>query len=66
MQEDARPAGSSYRHAVAVDMRIKVKVTSALIPGQQRQAILLAGESLVDVDRFKYLGSMFVANGQSI
>ncbi len=37
---------------------------SALIPGEQRQAVLLDGETLEDVDEFKYLGSMFVANGQ--
>ncbi len=37
---------------------------SALIPGEQRQAVLLDGEHLEDVDKFKYLGSMFVANGQ--
>ncbi len=37
---------------------------SALIPGEQRQAVLLDGESLKDVDKFTYLGSMFVANGQ--
>ncbi len=36
----------------------------ALIPGEQRQAVLLDGESLEDVDKVKYLGSMFVANGQ--
>ncbi len=37
---------------------------SALIPGEQRQAIPLDGEPLEDEDKFKYLGSMFVANGQ--
>ncbi len=55
------------RHAAAVGMRInasKTKVMSALIPGEQRQAVLLDGEPLEDVDKFKYLGSMFVANGQ--
>ncbi len=36
----------------------------ALIPGEQRQAVLLYGELLESVDKFKYLGSMFVANGQ--
>ncbi len=54
-------------HAAAVDMRTnasKTKVMSALIPGEQRQAALLHGEPLEDVDKFKYLGSMFVANGQ--
>ncbi len=42
----------------------KTKVMAALIPGEQRQAVLLEGETLEDVDEFKYLGSMFVANGQ--
>ncbi len=37
---------------------------SALIPGEQRQAVLLDGGPLEDVDRFKYLGSMLFANGQ--
>ncbi len=55
------------RHAAAVDMRMKAsktKVMSALIPGEQRQAVLPDGEPLEDVAKFKYLGSMFVANGQ--
>ncbi len=49
------------RHAAAVGMRInalKTKVMSALIPGEQHQAVLLDGEPLEDVDKFKYLGSM--------
>ncbi len=37
---------------------------SALIPGDQRQAVLLDGENLDDVEKLKFLGSMFVANGQ--
>ncbi len=37
---------------------------SALIPGEQHQAVLIDGEPLEDVDKFKYLGSMFVAKGQ--
>ncbi len=37
---------------------------SALIPGGQHQAVLLDGEPLEVVDKFKYFGSMFVANGQ--
>ncbi len=41
----------------------KTKVMSARIPGEQRQAVLLGGEPLEDVDKFKYLGSIFVANG---
>ncbi len=55
------------RHASAVGIRInasKTKVMSALISGEQRQAVLLDGEPLEDVDKFNYLGSMFVANGQ--
>ncbi len=44
----------------------KTKVMSALIPGEHRQAVLLDGESLEDVDKFKYLSSMVVANGQDI
>ncbi len=42
----------------------KTKVMSTLVPGEQRHAALLDGEHLEDVDKFKYLGSMFVANGQ--
>ncbi len=42
----------------------KTKVMSALTPGEQRQTVLLAGEPLKDVDKFKYLGSMLIANGQ--
>ncbi len=55
------------RLAAAVGMRInasKTKVMSALVPGEQCQAVLLDGEPLEDVDKVKYLGSMFVANGQ--
>ncbi len=37
---------------------------SALVPGEQRQAVMLDGEPLGDVEKFKYLGSMFVANPQ--
>ncbi len=29
-----------------------------LIPGEQHQAVLLGGEPLEDVDKFKYLGSV--------
>ncbi len=49
------------RHAAVAGMRInasKTKVMSALNTGEQRQAIL------EDLDKFKYLGSMFDANGQ--
>ncbi len=42
----------------------KTKVMSALTPGEHRQAVLLHGEPLEDADKFKYLGSMLVANGQ--
>ncbi len=55
------------RNITAVDMRInasKTNVASALIPGEQRQAVLHDGEVMEDVDKFKYLSSMFVANGQ--
>ncbi len=47
-------------HAAAVGMRInalKAKVMSALIPDEQSQAVLLDGEPLEDVEKFKYLGS---------
>ncbi len=47
------------RHAAAVTMRLnasKTKVMSALIPGEQRQAVLLDDEPLEDVEKFKYLG----------
>ncbi len=46
------------RHAAAVGMRIdtsKTKTMSTLIPGEQRQAVLLDGEPLEDIDKFKYL-----------
>ncbi len=36
---------------------------SALIPGEQRQANLLDDEPLEDVEKFQYIGSIFVANG---
>ncbi len=42
----------------------KTKVMSALIPGEQRQAALLHGEPSEDVDKFKYVDSVFVGNGQ--
>ncbi len=42
----------------------KTKAMSAFIRGEQRQAVLLDGEPLEDVDKFKHLGSMFVANSQ--
>ncbi len=46
------------RHAAAVGMRTNAsKVMSALIPSEPRQTAMFDGE-------FKYLGAMFVANGQ--
>ncbi len=48
------------RHAAAVGMRInasKTEVMSALIPGEQHQAVLLDGEPLENVDTFKSLSS---------
>ncbi len=42
----------------------KTKVMSALIPGEQSQTVLLDGEPLKDVDKFKYIGSFFIASGQ--
>ncbi len=52
-------------HAAAVGMHInapKTKIISALIPGEQRRAVLLDGGPLEDVDKINYLGSIFVAN----
>ncbi len=43
------------RHAAAVGMRInasKAKMMSALVPDEQRQAVLLDGEPLEDVEKF--------------
>ncbi len=42
----------------------KIKVMSALIPGEQRQAVLLDSEPLKGVDKWKFLGFMFATNGQ--
>ncbi len=36
----------------------------ALIPSEHRQTILFDGEPLEGVDKFEYLGSIFIANGQ--
>ncbi len=38
----------------------EMKVMSTLIPGEQHHAVLLDGESLEDVDKFRYHSSMFV------
>ncbi len=38
---------------------------SALMPGEQRQAVVLDNEPMEDVDKFKYLGSRFVANARA-
>ncbi len=56
------------RHAALVGMRInasKTKVMSALIPDDQRKAVLLNGEPLEDVGKSKYLGSMFVQTARA-
>ncbi len=56
--------GAANRNTAAVDMRIsasRTKVRSAIIPGEQRQAVLLDGEPLEEVDKFKHPSSMFVA-----
>ncbi len=39
---------------------------SELTPGEQRQAVLLDGEPVEDIEKFKYLGSMFVPKGHRI
>ncbi len=40
------------------------KVLSALIPGEQRQTVLLDGEPLEDIDKLKSFGPTFIANSQ--
>ncbi len=55
------------RRATAMHMRIytsKTKAMSAFIPGESHLAVLLTGELLEDVEKFKYLGSMLAANGR--
>ncbi len=42
----------------------KTKVMLAIISDEQRQAALLDDEPLGDFDKFKHLGSMFIANVQ--
>ncbi len=54
-------------HAIIVGMLIdasETNVVPTLIYGEQHQAILLNGEPVENVDKFKYVGSMSVANGQ--
>ncbi len=41
----------------------KAKVLSLLISDEHRQAILLDGEQLEEVNKLKYLRSIFVAKG---
>ncbi len=56
-----------YHHDAAIGMRIdasKTKVMSTLIPREQCQAVLPDGKPLEDVDKFNYLGSIFLENGQ--
>ncbi len=58
------PLEAADRHAAIIGMCInasKAKVMSALIPDEQRQAVLLDGEPVEDIEKFNYLGSMFVA-----
>ncbi len=38
---------------------------SALLPGEQHQTVLIDGQPFEDIEKFEYLGSGFVANGQS-
>ncbi len=55
-----------HHHTAAVRMRIKAsktKVMSAIIPGEQRRAVLLDNEPLEGADKLIYLGSIFTANG---
>ncbi len=51
---------SVNRHAAGVGMcnnASRTKVMSAPIPREQRQAVLLDGEPLEDVDKFTYFGT---------
>ncbi len=55
------------RHVAAVGLRInasKTKVMPAVIHSEQRQTILLEDEPLEVIYKFKYIGSMFIANCQ--
>ncbi len=42
----------------------KSKVMSVLNSSEQHQAVLLDGAPLQDVDKFKHLGALFIANCQ--
>ncbi len=44
---------------------LKTEVMSAFVTGEQHQAVLLVGEPLEEVNRFKCIDSMFIATGQS-
>ncbi len=58
---------AANHHDEAIGMCINVSKTdlkSALIPGAQRLVGLLHDGPQKDVDKFKYLGSMFIAKGQ--
>ncbi len=53
-------------HGTAVGLHIsgsKTVVMSAVIRGEQRQAVLLDGEPLEDADESKHLSFIFIANG---
>ncbi len=59
---------AANRHAAAVGMRInasKSKVVSTLVPGEHGQAVILDGEQLEGIEKFKYLGSIFRAPKRS-
>ncbi len=54
-------------HVAAISVRMKApktRVMNSLILGEQWRVAMLDGEPLEDVDKFKYLGSMFMENGQ--
>ncbi len=55
-------------HAAVTDLHNnvpKINAASALIPSEQYQVALLDGESLEDVDIFKYFDSTFIASGRA-
>ncbi len=55
------------RTTAAVNMCIsasKTEVISTLISDELHLATLFYGEPLEDVDMFRFIGSMFIANGQ--